>query len=80
MIVRLTDLGCRRRLVHRPSVFVSGSSGLLEQVKGWRRFMVADAWARVPSDLRGRGASLRQKENPGVHGSPGVRPETEGRR
>jgi hypothetical protein len=42
MMVRLTDLGCRRRLVHRPSVFVSGSSGLLEQVKGWRHFTVAD--------------------------------------
>jgi hypothetical protein len=42
MMVRLTGLGCRRRLVHRPSVFVSGSSGLIEQVKGWRRFMVAD--------------------------------------
>ena len=29
-----------------PTVFVSGSSGLLKQVKGWRHFTIADGLSR----------------------------------
>ena len=40
-----------RKLFVGPSVFVFGSSGCLNKgVKGWRRFMIADAWRRL-SDL-----------------------------
>jgi hypothetical protein len=52
-----------------PLVLVSGSSGLLKQVKGWRHFTVAGgpsrggASAPFPSDLRAAGPHEREKGN-----------------
>ena len=88
MIVRLTGLGCRRRLVHRPSVFVSGSSGLLEQVKGWRHFTIADgvvaghagAVSARPQGPRSLVAPEGESRRPRIPGSRARGPRTRGKR
>ncbi len=68
-------VACSPRVVR--SVFVSVPPIFIKQVKGWRHFTIADGvLARragaVSARPHGRGASLRQKENPGVQGSPGL--------
>ena len=50
-------------------VFISGSSGLMKQVKGWRLFKIADGVfvrrvGTLAVRLAGRGASLHEKGNP----------------
>jgi hypothetical protein len=48
--------------------FVFGSSGCSSKGgKGWRLFMIADAWASFVR-LVGRGADEREKGNPAIHG------------
>ena len=44
-----------------PSVFVFGSSGLFKQVKGWRLFMIADAWASFRPTLSAAEPDEREK-------------------
>ena len=56
-----------------PSVFVSGSSGLLKQVKGWRLFMIADA-SGVVCPNSAAAEPMSAKREPDVHGSPGHEP------
>ena len=51
-----------RRGVSFLFVFISGSSGLMEQVKGWRRFKIADAWAPFSPTCRPRSLAARERE------------------
>ena len=44
-----------------PSVFVSGSSGLFKQVKGWRRFHDRGRLGAVSSDLAAAEPHEREK-------------------
>ncbi len=65
------------------SVFVSGSSDLFKQVKGWRLFTIADGvFARrlgaVSARPHGRGAWLRQKGNPAPTDPRGYEPGDRG--
>ena len=53
-------------------VFVSGFSGPMGQVKGWRLFMIADAWRRLSDLLAGDPMSAKRDPASRKQTSPGA--------
>ena len=71
------DKGLRWRCLFGPVsflfVFISGSSGLMKQVKGWRRFQDRGRVGAASPTCRPR-SLMSTKREPGVHGSRVMNP------